>query len=90
MAWKAGAELTMMEFSYPLTWAQFLHTWYAGAAMQAMRTCLVDANNKKLPIPTGLERWRYTRSMAQGRDILRDGVLKEYELPFYGDFPAGN
>ncbi len=92
MAWKAGAELTMMEFSYPVNLGTgFLHTWYAGAGDASYENVqLVDANNKKLPIPTqGWKDGGMPGEWRKVRDILRDGVLKgEYELPFYGDFPA--
>ena len=79
MAWKAGAELTLMERSYTMRIATgYKHKWYMGAGDASYRNVpLVDANGKSLPSEMG--QW----------DAIREGVLKgEYALPFYGDFPA--
>ncbi|NLM45538.1 MAG: FAD-binding protein [Firmicutes bacterium] len=92
MAWRAGAELTMMESTFPINLGTgFLHTWYAGAGDASYENVpLVDANNKELPIPTqGWKDGSMPGDWRKVRDVLRDGVLKgKYELPFYGDFPA--
>jgi len=79
MAWKAGAELTMMEKSGMLRLGTgYKHKWYGGAGDASYRNVpLVDANGKALQVQNG--RW----------DLIRESVLKgEYALPFYGDFPA--
>lgn len=79
MAWKAGAEITLMEKSGQVRIATgYKHMWYCGAGDASYRNVpLVDANGKSLP--EGREVW----------DEVREGVLKgEYALPFYGDFPA--
>ncbi len=79
MAWKAGAEITLMEKTGQIRVATgYKHMWYCGAGDASYRNVpLVDANGKELP---------------EGRDVwdkVREGVLKgEYALPFYGDFPA--
>ena len=92
MAWRAGAELTLMETTGPLVLGLgFRHTWYGGAGDASYENVqLVDANGKKLPIPT--QGWR-DGSMPDAfiplLPTIREGVLKgEYALPFYGDFPA--
>ena len=76
MAWRAGAELTLMEKSGLLRLGTgYKHKWYAGAGDASYRNVpLVDANGKGLPVQS---------------DANREGVFKgEYALPFYGDFPA--
>jgi succinate dehydrogenase/fumarate reductase flavoprotein subunit len=80
MAWRAGAELTLMEKSGGIRIATgYKHKWYSGAADASYRNVpLVDANGKALP--EGLGIWD---------ESVREGVLKgKYTLPFYGDFPA--
>ena len=54
IAWKAGATLTMMEGSCPISIATGLkHKWYTGAGDASYENVpLVDANNKRLPFPT--------------------------------------
>lgn len=79
MAWRAGAEFTMMEKSGMLRLGTgYKHKWYGGAGDASYRNLqLVDANGKLLQVQSG--RW----------DLIRAGVLKgEYALPFYGDFPS--
>ena len=54
MAWRAGAELTMMERTGDWTLGGgFKHTWYGGAADASYENVpLVDASGKRLPWPT--------------------------------------
>ena len=51
MAWKAGAELTLMEKSaLRRIGLGFRHTWYSGASDASYENVpLVDANGKPLP-----------------------------------------
>jgi succinate dehydrogenase/fumarate reductase flavoprotein subunit len=97
MAYKAGAELTMMEKTGTLNLGTgFKHNWYGGAGDASYENVhIVDANGKALPVP--FEGWgsglgQMARGSAPARppwDVVRDGVLKgEYALPFYGDFPG--
>ncbi|HTY82025.1 MAG TPA: FAD-dependent oxidoreductase [Dehalococcoidales bacterium] len=97
MAFRAGAEMTMMEKSQSLNLGTgFKHNWYGGAGDASYENIhIVDANGKPLPVP--YEGWgsnlgQMARVNAPPRnpwEIVRDGVLKgEYALPFYGDFPA--
>jgi succinate dehydrogenase/fumarate reductase flavoprotein subunit len=97
MAYKAGAELTMMEKTGALNLGTgFKHNWYGGAGDASYENVhIVDANGKALPVP--YEGWgsnlgQMARGGALGRppwDIVREGVLKgEFTLPFYGDFPS--
>ena len=92
MAFNAGAELTKMESSGVLGIATgFKHKWYSGAGDASYENVpLVDANGKKLPFPTqGWQDWGAMMPLFGVEDKVREGVLKgEYELPFYGDFPA--
>ncbi len=79
MAWRAGAELTLMEKSGTLRLGTgYKHKWYGGAGDASYRNVpLIDANGKVLPDARGQS------------DEVREGVLKgEYALPFYGDFPS--
>jgi succinate dehydrogenase/fumarate reductase flavoprotein subunit len=80
MAWKAGAEITLMEKSTDIHIAiPYKHKWYSGTDTASYRDVpLVDANGKALP------------DAVRIRDnIIREGILRgEYALPFYGDFPA--
>ena len=90
IAWKAGATLTMMEGSCPISIATGLkHKWYTGAGDASYENVpLVDANNKRLPFPT--QGWEDGGAMHNIPDIvakIREGVAEgKYELPFYGDF----
>jgi len=92
MAWKAGAELTVMERTGVLMLGTgYKHTWYGGAGDASYENIqLVDANGKKLPWP--LQGWPDGGAMGPPPDVreaIRQGVQKgEYTLPFYGDFPA--
>jgi len=92
MAFNAGAELTRMESSGVLGIATgFKHKWYSGAGDASYENVpLVDANGKRLPLPTqGWEDWGAMVAPPGRDDKIREGVMKgEYELPFYGDFPA--
>ena len=94
MAWRAGANLTLMEKSGLLgIGTGYKHKWYGGAGDASYENVqLVDANGKKLPI--GNQGWgvspqpvdRHARTGPW--QAIREGVLKgEYALPFYGDFP---
>jgi len=92
MAWRAGAELTLMERTNPLMLGTgFKHTWYGGAGDASYENVpLVDANGKKLPWPT--QGWADAGAMRPTPDVMEKiskGVQTgEYALPFYGDFPG--
>ncbi len=92
MAWKAGAELTLMEQTMPHGLGTGLkHTWYGGAGDASFENIQqVDANGKKLPWP--LQGWPDGGDMRPSPENwqkivegVRDGT---YALPFFGDFPA--
>jgi len=92
MAWKAGAELTLMERTGILALGTgYKHTWYGGAGDASYENIqLVDANGKKLPWPT--QGWPDGGAMGPAPEV-RQSILKgihtgEWALPFYGDFPA--
>lgn len=64
---------------------------YSGAGDASYENVpLIDAKGKRLPLPTqGWEDWGAMVPMFGAEDKIREGVMKgEYELPFYGDFPA--
>jgi succinate dehydrogenase/fumarate reductase flavoprotein subunit len=92
MAWKAGAELVLMEQTIPLMLGTgYKHNWYGGAGDASYENLqIVDANGKRLPWP--IQGWQDGGAMApppEVRDSIRKGILKgEWALPFYGDFPA--
>jgi succinate dehydrogenase/fumarate reductase flavoprotein subunit len=92
MAWKAGAGLTLMENGTVTRIATgFKHKWYSGAGDASYENVpLVDANGRRLPYP--IQGWEDAGAMLPKPGVeeqIREGVLKgEYELPFYGDFPA--
>jgi succinate dehydrogenase/fumarate reductase flavoprotein subunit len=92
MAWKAGAELTLMERSGILNIGTgFKHTWYGGAGDASYENIeLVDARGRKLPWPT--QGWGDGGAMGpppEVRESIRRGILDgKWALPFYGDFPA--
>ncbi len=92
MAWRAGAELTLMEQTAPLMLGTgHKHTWYGGAGDASYENIqLVDDNGKKLPWP--LQGWPDGGSMRPGPEdmakILQGVKDGTYALPFYGDFPA--
>jgi succinate dehydrogenase/fumarate reductase flavoprotein subunit len=92
IAWRAGAELTLMERSGILMLGTgFKHTWYGGAGDASYENVqLVDANGKKLPWPTqGWPDGGAMRPSPEDMEKIQKGVQTgEYALPFYGDFPA--
>jgi succinate dehydrogenase/fumarate reductase flavoprotein subunit len=95
MAWRAGAELTMMEKSgLHRLGGGYKHQWYTGAGDASYENVpLVDAQGKPLPVVAEWS-WGKTLTPRTGTPMgpwaeIRDGVLKgEYALPFYGDFPS--
>jgi succinate dehydrogenase/fumarate reductase flavoprotein subunit len=92
MAWRAGAELTLMERSGIMGITPgFKHRWYTGAGDASYENVLlVDAKGKALPIVTE-PGWRQKDIDRMGRTwtAIREKVLSgEYSLPFYGDFPS--
>ena len=92
MAWKAGAELVLMEKTIPLTLGTgHKHNWYGGAGDASYENLqLVDANGKKLPWPT--QGWADGGEMGPSPEVraaIRKGIFSgQWALPFYGDFPA--
>jgi succinate dehydrogenase/fumarate reductase flavoprotein subunit len=92
MAWKAGATLTMMERSGNVAIATGLkHKWYTGAGDASYENVpIVDAKGRRLPYP--IQGWEDAGAMVPTPETsgkIREAVLRgEYELPFYGDFPA--
>jgi len=92
MAWKAGAELTTMESTGILRIATgYKHKWYTGAGDASYENVpIVDANGKRVPFP--IQGWvdaGYMVPTPEVEQAVREKILKgEYELPFYGDFPA--
>jgi succinate dehydrogenase/fumarate reductase flavoprotein subunit len=95
MAWKAGAELTLMEKSQlRRIGLGFRHTWYSGASDASYENVpQVDANGKPIPVihepGWGLKMGGPRVPGKDQWDVIREGVLKgEYSLPFYGDFPG--
>ena len=96
IAWRAGAELTMMERSGVNRIATgYKHKWYTGAGDASYENVpLVDDNGKPLPVvsePGWNQEMKLMDRSGRGNPwaVIREGVLKgEYALPFYGDFPA--
>jgi succinate dehydrogenase/fumarate reductase flavoprotein subunit len=92
MAWKAGATLTMMERTGSIAIATGLkHKWYTGAGDASYENVpIVDAKGRRLPYP--IQGWEDAGAMSPTPKVseqIREAVLRgEYELPFYGDFPA--
>jgi len=92
MAWKAGAELTLMEQTgFHMIGTGHKHTWYGGAGDASFENLQqVDANGKKLPWP--LQGWPDggdMRPSPEGMEKIFKGIKDgTYALPFYGDFPA--
>jgi succinate dehydrogenase/fumarate reductase flavoprotein subunit len=92
MAWKAGAELVLMEKVIPLMLGTgYKHNWYGGGGDASYENLqLVDANGKMLPWPT--QGWADGGAMRPSPEVyesIRKGILKgEWALPFYGDFPG--
>jgi succinate dehydrogenase/fumarate reductase flavoprotein subunit len=88
MAWRAGAQLTMMEKSGLLgIGTGYKHKWYGGAGDASYENVqLVDSDGKKLPV--GNQGWGVSPQPAdrQGRSgpwqAIREGVMKgEYACP---------
>jgi succinate dehydrogenase/fumarate reductase flavoprotein subunit len=92
MAWRAGAELALMERSSPLMLGTgFKHTWYSGASDASFENIQqVDSNGKKPPWP--LQGWPDGGAMGptpENREKIIKGIQTgEYALPFFGDFPG--
>ena len=92
MAWKAGAELTMMESSGGIGIATGLkHKWYTGAGDASYENVpIVDAKGRRLPLP--IQGWEDAGAMVPAPGVqeeIREAILRgEYELPLYGDFPG--
>jgi succinate dehydrogenase/fumarate reductase flavoprotein subunit len=92
MAWKAGAELTLMEATgMHMIGTGLKHTWYGGAGDASYENIqLVDDNGKKLPWP--LQGWPDGGAMGpspEGREKIIKGIQDgTYSLPFFGDFPG--
>jgi succinate dehydrogenase/fumarate reductase flavoprotein subunit len=92
MAWRAGAEFTLMERSGVMGITPgFKHRWYTGGGDASYENVpLVDAKGKELPIVTepGWGKKDVDR-MGFGWSSIREDVLRgKYALPFYGDFPS--
>jgi succinate dehydrogenase/fumarate reductase flavoprotein subunit len=92
MAWNAGAALTLMERSGGINIATGLkHKWYSGAGDASYENVpIVDANGRRLPYP--IQGWEDAGAMTPSPEVekkIREAVMRgEYELPFFGDFPA--
>ncbi len=92
MAWKAGAELVLMEKTTPLLLGTgYKHNWYGGAGDASYENLqLYDADGKKLPWPT--QGWADGGAMRPSPEVfesIRKGILEgKWALPFYGDFPG--
>jgi len=92
MAWRAGAELTLMEMTgMHMIGTGLKHTWYGGAGDASYENIqIVDANGKKLPWP--LQGWPDGGAMGpspENREKIIKGIQDgTYALPFFGDFPA--
>ncbi|MGD0794061.1 MAG: FAD-binding protein [Dehalococcoidales bacterium] len=84
MAYRAGAELTMMEKTGTLNLGTgFKHNWYGGAGDASYENVrIIDANGKVLPVP--YEGWgsslgQIARGGGPARspwEVVREGVLK--------------
>ena len=92
MAWRAGAALTKMESGNVINIATGLkHKWYTGGGDASYENVpIVDAKGRRLPYP--IQGWEDAGAMLPTPEVegkIREGIMKgEYELPFYGDFPA--
>ena len=90
--WKACASLTMMERTGTIGIATGLkHKWYTGAGDASYENVpIVDAKGRRLPYP--IQGWEDAGAMsptAETTEKIHEAILNgEYELPFYGDFPA--
>ncbi|HSW58265.1 MAG TPA: FAD-binding protein, partial [Dehalococcoidales bacterium] len=79
MAWKAGANLTLMENNGVLRIATgHKHKWYTGAGDASYENVpLVDANGKRLPYPIqGWEDWGAMPPAPGVEDKIRAAILK--------------
>ena len=96
MAWKAGAELVLMEKSGGTRFAgSYKHKWYTGAGDASYENVnLMDAAHRPLPImepgwgkrtePADKSSWT-----CGAWGLIRNAVKRgDYNLPFYGDFPG--
>jgi len=92
MAFRAGAELTLMERTGEMRLATgFRHTWYGGAGDASYENVpIVDAKGKRLPWPTqGWEDGGAMRPSEKDMAKILAGLKSgQYQLPFFGDFPA--
>jgi succinate dehydrogenase/fumarate reductase flavoprotein subunit len=95
MAWKAGAELTIMEGSSMLT-AGPGHKLYTGAGDPSHENVpIVDDNGRPVPF-IGEPGWGKKSGTTDprvrtggGRESIREGIMSgEYALPLYGDYSA--
>jgi succinate dehydrogenase/fumarate reductase flavoprotein subunit len=92
MAWRAGAELVLMEMTAPHGIGGGLkHTWYGGASDASYENIQqVDATGKKLPWP--LQGWPDGGAMGpspENRQKIIKGIQDgTFQLPFFGDFPG--
>jgi succinate dehydrogenase/fumarate reductase flavoprotein subunit len=92
MAWRAGAELVLMEQTAPHGIGTGLkHTWYGGSSDASFEGIQqVDATGKKLPWP--LQGWPDGGAMGpspENRERIIKGIHDgTYSLPFFGDFPG--
>ncbi len=93
LAWKAGAELTMMEgSSLNMIGTGRRHKWYSGAGDASYENVpMVDADNKKLAFPT--QGWADGGAMLPVTGPFTENIRKEikegkWKLPFYGDFAS--
>ncbi len=92
MAFRAGAELTLMERTGVMMLSTgFKHTWYGGAGDASYENVpIVDNNGKVLPWPTqGWADGGAMRPSQKDMEKIMNGLKTgEYALPFWGDFPA--
>ena len=92
MAFKAGAELAKMETTGMIGIATgWKHKWYSGAGDASYENVnIVDANGKRVPYT--IQGWEDSGAMMPLPHIqqkINEGIRSgEYELPFYGDWPA--
>jgi len=92
MAWRAGAELTLMEMTSPHGLGGGLkHTWYGGSSDASFENIQqVDGNGKPLPWP--LQGWPDGGAMGptpENREKINKGIQDgTIALPFWGDFPG--
>ncbi len=92
MAWKAGAELTLMETVAPHGIGTGLkHTWYGGASDASFEN-IQQVDNKGTKLPWPLQGWPDGGAMGptpENREKIIKGIQDgTYQLPFWGDFPG--